>query len=170
VDAFGGVVIARFIGGSMDGKTGPVFAEVPHTWNVPVPPEPQGVMPSPLSWPKVVLGLGYHYGEWYGSGIQRGYGLTEKRFALFNVDRWQSVANDLAASVPGLEVVPVIDRDLFGDGPIEGALDSLRRYGSFAAPRFMRPEGIVVWHHAARQKFKVLLENDALPKSLAEAA
>src|SRR5436305_1822690 len=33
------------------------------------------------------LGVGHHFGEWWGSGIQRGYGLTkgEKRFSLFNV-------------------------------------------------------------------------------------
>jgi len=34
------------------------------------------------------LGKGCHYGEWYGKGIQRGYGLEEKRFALFNVSKW----------------------------------------------------------------------------------
>ncbi len=32
------------------------------------------------------LGAGRHFGEWWGSGIQRGYGLQkgEKRFSLFN--------------------------------------------------------------------------------------
>jgi hypothetical protein len=34
------------------------------------------------------LGPGRHYGEWWGHGIQRGYGLTEKRFSLFNTSRW----------------------------------------------------------------------------------
>ena len=36
------------------------------------------------------LGLGVHYGEWWGSGIQRGYGLQGgvKNFSLFNTDRW----------------------------------------------------------------------------------
>src|SRR5687767_11177216 len=33
------------------------------------------------------LGPGYHYGEWWGCGIQRKYGLDEKRFSLFNVSR-----------------------------------------------------------------------------------
>lgn len=36
------------------------------------------------------LGPGRHYGEWWGQGIQRGYGLKEKRFSLFNVGRWLS--------------------------------------------------------------------------------
>ena len=34
------------------------------------------------------LGIGTHYGEWWGAGVQRKYGLTEKRFSLFNVSRW----------------------------------------------------------------------------------
>jgi len=35
------------------------------------------------------LGPGAHFGEWWGSGIQRRYGLTEKRWSLFNVGRWR---------------------------------------------------------------------------------
>ena len=34
------------------------------------------------------LGHGRHFGEWWGQGIQRKYGLSEKRFSLFNVSRW----------------------------------------------------------------------------------
>ena len=34
------------------------------------------------------LGIGYHYGEWWGAGIQRRYGLDHKRFSLFNVSLW----------------------------------------------------------------------------------
>lgn len=115
-----------------------------------------------------VLGPGYHYGEWYGQGIQRNYGLTEKRFALFNVDRWTPAyeAGEFD-DVEGLEVVPVISVGTFGDSVVRGALESLELKGSFAAPGFYKPEGIVVWHHAARQKFKVLLENDDIPKSVA---
>ncbi len=31
-----------------------------------------------------------YFGEWWGSGVQRGYGLQkgDKRFSLFNVSRW----------------------------------------------------------------------------------
>ena len=44
-----------------------------------------------------VLGDGTHYGEFYGSGIQRGYGLKngEKRFALFNAVRWRDAETGL---------------------------------------------------------------------------
>ncbi len=34
------------------------------------------------------LGGGYHFGEWWGSGIQRRYGMDRKVFSLFNVGRW----------------------------------------------------------------------------------
>ena len=36
------------------------------------------------------LGEGHHFGEWWGRGIQRGYGLQTRRFSLFNVDRWNA--------------------------------------------------------------------------------
>jgi hypothetical protein len=36
------------------------------------------------------LGPGRHFGEWWGAGINRGYGLEERRFSLFNVSRWDS--------------------------------------------------------------------------------
>src|SRR5882724_293770 len=36
----------------------------------------------------LTLGPGQHFGEWWGNGIQRKYGLSEKRFSLFNTARW----------------------------------------------------------------------------------
>ena len=46
------------------------------------------------------LGPGRHYGEWWGSGIQRGYGLPkgEKRFSLFNVARWSTEFAEVPAT------------------------------------------------------------------------
>lgn len=108
---------------------------------------------------RAVLGPGYHFGEWWGSGIQRRYGLSgaEKRFSMFNVDRWADV--DLS-SVPGLITVPILYRGLFTTEAANTALGVLRAEGSKAAPGFMRPEGIVVFHVAAKVGFKVTLEND----------
>jgi hypothetical protein len=37
----------------------------------------------------MTLGPGRHFGEWWGLGIQRGYGLQEKRFSLFATHRWR---------------------------------------------------------------------------------
>jgi len=50
------------------------------------------------------LGPGYHYGEWYGLGIQRGYGLDHRRFALFG--HWHELSSALTLEVPELELIP----------------------------------------------------------------
>jgi hypothetical protein len=53
-----------------------------------------------------MLGPGAHHGEWYGEGIRCGYGLTERRFALFDTARWQ---RELPEGMPeGLGRVPVL--------------------------------------------------------------
>ena len=111
------------------------------------------------------LGEGRHFGEWYGQGIGRGYGLTERRFALFNTARW-------GAHNPGTpaccEVVPVlsfgISHETMQDP--DSQIDALRLWGSIAVPGFMNPEGVIVYHSASKQNYKVLLENDDIPKGL----
>lgn len=105
------------------------------------------------------LGQGHHYGEWYGAGIQRRYGLEVKRFALFNSARW----TDNPALPACVEVVPVLAVGSLDDAVDEG-LHRLRTAGSVAVPGFLEPEGVVVYHSASRQSYKVLLENDAMPK------
>lgn len=121
----------------------------------------------------VKLGPGRHFGEWWGQGIQRNYGLKEKRFSLFNVDRWQDGATRTHpnGSVEALsprpkccDVVPVFWRGVFSEFDVQTALADLRQRGSWAAPGFMNPEGIIVYHTAAQRCFKVLLENDDKPK------
>lgn len=108
------------------------------------------------------LGPGTHFGEWWGQGIQRGYGLKEKRFSLFNTNRWEY--NDPRhEGVPGLGTVPVLFTGLF-DSSIINDIVTYDLEESYAAPGFNNPEGVVVWHDAARQSFKVLKENDDIPK------
>jgi len=113
------------------------------------------------------LGPGRHFGEWWGAGIQRGYGMKEKVFSLFNVGRW--TGEDLVTPVPDFpnccRLVPVITVGEFGDGIISLARTMLQGRGSFAAHGFMRPEGLIVFHTAARSVFKILFEGDNKPKS-----
>jgi hypothetical protein len=104
------------------------------------------------------LGPGWHYGEWWGAGIQRRYGLTEKRFSLFNAGRWTDDVRPKCC-----HVVPVLAQGS-ADSAVEEALNILRTEGSRAAPGFMKPEGIVVYHTASRSLFKVTLEKDESPK------
>ena len=107
------------------------------------------------------LGPGSHYGEWWGLGIQRNYGLKEKRFSLFNTARW----SDAAVRPACCSVVPVLYSGLFSTILICEALGNLAQYGSIAAPGFMKPEGIVIWHEAARMYFKKTIEKDDAPQS-----
>lgn len=105
------------------------------------------------------LGIGTHYGEWWGSGIQRKYGLTEKRFSLFNVSRWTDDVRPKCC-----HVVPLLVTGPMNDDTINAALEILRTKGSQAAPGFMKPEGIVTYHAASGSLFKTLLENDEIAK------
>jgi len=168
------------------------------------------------------LGPGVHRGEWWGAGIQRKYGLTAKRFSLFNVSRYgeQTAFLDprctwgggdspeapvdhkfhkgvkvcacrearaaIKAEIGGvvIEPVPVLYRGpWFGTveitpsnstiaTPYNGyapalALQLLETEGSVAAPGFMDPEGIVVFHEASGQLYKVTLTGDEKPKGAA---
>lgn len=106
------------------------------------------------------LGPGTHYGEWWGQGIQRGYGMTEKRFSLFNTGRWLTCETRPACC----HVVPLILVHTFTDEIVQQALSQLRTEGSLAAPGFMKPEGIVTFLSASGNLYKTLLENDAEPK------
>jgi hypothetical protein len=110
------------------------------------------------------LGPGRHFGEWWGHGIQRGYGLTkgEKRFSLFNIKRW----GDDAIRPSCCSVVPVLWRGIFNTQIIDECLDSLKNNGSKASPGFMRPEGIVIFHTAQGFLFKKTIEKDDQPKSI----
>jgi len=110
------------------------------------------------------LGPGQHFGEWWGNGIQRGYGLTngDKRFSLFNTARWETDRPSCCG------VVPVLYRGPFNSQAVEWAVDHLRAHGSRAVPGYVRPEGIVIYHEHSKSYFKVTLENDEMTKGEAE--
>lgn len=100
------------------------------------------------------LGPGHHYGEWYGKGIQCGYGLDDKHFMLFNTSRWEGHA-------PGCcEVATVLYQGDFDTVQINLAADKLKVNGSQHVPGWDKPEGVVAFHVAANLCFKVLVEND----------
>ncbi len=111
------------------------------------------------------LGPGYHYGEWWGQGINGNrYGLTEKRFSLFNVERYKDISPLCWSTVPVLGMYETFDTDL-----VRGHVETLRRLGSVAVPGCMRPEGVVVYHEGGGHLYKVLCENDSIPKGLVGA-
>lgn len=124
----------------------------------------------------MALGVGRHFGEWWGSGIQRGYDLPkgEKRFSLFNTIRWcehGNIPRDIPNNDPRIVqkqdvlppcvcLVPVLWSGLFGDLDVDEIMANLLRTGSMAAPGFMRPEGIVIFHSKANIGFKKTFEKD----------
>lgn len=112
-----------------------------------------------------ILGPGRHFGEWWGSGIQRGYGLPkgEKRFSLFNTARYGALP---LGEVEGLGIAPVLYEGKFDADEIQYELDALALHGSAAAPGFMDPEGVVIFHSAAQTMFKVTIKGDEAPKSV----
>lgn len=129
------------------------------------------------------LGLGKHFGEWYGSGIQHGYGLKEKRFALFNASRWADLAElDVEErAISNLEVVPVLYdgpavsnldpptgefTGFTGTNPVKQSIEYLRREGSRAVPGYMSPEGVIAYYRLARVSYKAFLHNNTTPKGL----
>ena len=102
------------------------------------------------------LGPGHHFGEWWGKGIQRNYGLKEKRFSLFNTTRWSGNPERPSCCF----VVPILYEGLFDTIMIEGCIKELREKGSVAAPGFMQPEGIVCFHIQGNFMLKKTLEKD----------
>lgn len=128
------------------------------------------------------LGKGRHFGEWWGSGINRGYSLQkgEKRFSLFNTIRWcayGTAPKPIASNDPRVvkmqdvlpqivSLVPELYRGLFDTNKAIEVLETLKKHGSYAINGFMNPEGIVVYHIAGNIGFKKTIEKDGIPKSM----
>jgi hypothetical protein len=100
------------------------------------------------------LGPGSHFGEWWGSGIGRTYGLKEKRFSLFNVERWGPDETRPKCC----HVVPELWRGTFQEMNVDLILASLQEGGSVAAPGFKQPEGVVIFHVPSGTLFKKTLD------------
>jgi hypothetical protein len=94
------------------------------------------------------LGVGYHFGEWWGLGIQRRYGMKQKAFSIFNTFRPADKLPEIVRQVP------ILSDD------IDEALTLLKEQGSQAAPGFMNPEGIVIYSHLHKTRYKIILEED----------
>lgn len=109
------------------------------------------------------LGPGRHFGEWWGSGIQRRYGLTKKRFSLFNCGRWGETKPTCC------HVVPMLFSGRLEETTVANVMETLRTLGSVAAPGFMDPEGVVLFHTASRTLYKKTFKNDSEGKGLQAA-
>ena len=102
----------------------------------------------------LTLGVGRHFGEWWGQGIQRRYGMDHKVFSLFNTSRWCLERPSCCS------VVPVLWQGDFSKLDIGLVMSHLKQCGSKASPNFMNPEGVVVFHIAGGVGFKKTFDKD----------
>lgn len=86
------------------------------------------------------LGIGTHFGEWAGPGINSGEGLTEKTFILFDFYKYP----DARPLPPKTKVVPLLYRGKLDFLQIDKCSNRLLIEGSALVPGFMRPEGVVI--------------------------
>jgi hypothetical protein len=112
-----------------------------------------------------LLGPGRHYGEWWGKGIQSGYGQEYRFFSLFNTSLWYDPARPPAeltedhspvVGVPGLSVVPVLYHGPWFGRPADPVAEALRRleYSGSTLNPHVPAEGVIVYHEASGQYFK----------------
>ncbi len=129
----------------------------------------------------LTLGPGHHFGEWWGSKIQRGYGYKngERFWSLFNTMRWCLPSRDPEVIPcadrrvikmqdilpPCVGLVPVLWRGQMDYLNVNSIMQKLAATGSLAAPGFPNPEGIVIYHVAGNVAFKKTIEKDNAPKS-----
>jgi hypothetical protein len=85
------------------------------------------------------LGVGQHFGEWYGSGINGGYGMKERRFVLFH-PRFR----DLPSLPPRMDLIPVLYEGPFTPSIVDDTMERLKGEGSRLVRGYMHPEGVVV--------------------------
>lgn len=121
-----------------------------------------------------LLGPGRHFGEWWGQGIQRRYGMDHKVFSLFNEYKWNKIAEQREdwrprAQAIHMDIVPLLYQGRFSDVAIEDTLSVLREHGSFAPLKWgksgQKAEGVII-RLPGGQLFKAFVEDDDVPKSL----
>ena len=98
------------------------------------------------------LGVGKHFGEWAGPGINSGEGLSEKTFVLFDHHKFPSDRPLPARMV----VVPVLYKGKLDANKVDEVMEDLKLNGSKLVKGFMRPEGVVI--EIAGNKFKQVFE------------
>lgn len=108
-----------------------------------------------------LLSPGWHYGEWFGKGIARNYGLDHRRFYLFAVDRYADVLPEDAADIElvdgtRLGTVPVLHRSVeFDHRHIPGIAAELHHS---RIDGFPRPEGFCIFFEHNHMILKVVLD------------
>jgi hypothetical protein len=126
-----------------------------------------------------MLGQGHHYGEWWGQGIQRRYGMDHKVFSLFNTHRYTDMLEAWRPSLEAegidhqLRVVPHLYAGDFSIDKVDEILTDLFNNGSYAVPGrlYKNPEGVVIYHSGAGTTWKAFCDpaTEAKPKGETKA-
>ena len=98
----------------------------------------------------LTLGPGHHYGEWWGRGIGRNYGQTERFISLFNTLRWEPHNPNTPKCCNVVPILPV-------SNTLE-AIEYLRDNGSLLIPGWMKPEGAVIYEPDTDTYFKIIMD------------
>lgn len=103
------------------------------------------------------LGVGRHFGEWYGQGIGRTYGLTDRRFALFNTRRPKESLPACVGQVPILYEGPYThEAEAVAKAYLIGKRSLIMADGWLG-----EPEGFVVFFPKTGERFKHVFETEA---------
>ncbi len=89
------------------------------------------------------------YGEWFGSGIQRGYGLKDKFFMPFSTFYAEKL---IEYQVPNIVKPNIMYTGKFSQEIANTCMQTLTN-GSLVIPEFKRPEGIVI--HFPKYNFRL---------------
>lgn len=122
-----------------------------------------------------ILGPGRHYGEWWGQGIQRGYGMNRKVFSVFNTRRWYGGTDEetldsmdtrsyMAGLAGMITAVPTIYSGHFSEYEILKSANVLRTDGSMAARLqgvdYDNAEGVCIFFPDNGMVMKHVFDND----------
>jgi hypothetical protein len=106
-----------------------------------------------------LLGPGLHFGEWFGEGIQGNPNqMSGKWFALFNAPRWR-----IAPLPERVITVPILYEGPFSEAKVLECVADVRDNGSKLGGK---AEGVVVYFTVNNMSFKIMCENDDIPKGL----
>lgn len=110
------------------------------------------------------LGVGYHFGEWWGKGIQKRYGDLDYRvFSLFNTRKHEETyfrTPDLNGTPVNVEPVPVLYEGQFSEEAIQEVARELLKNGSVAALFAPNPEGLCIYHTQSKQVYKFTFDQN----------
>jgi len=106
-----------------------------------------------------IFGVGRFYGEWMGGSIQRKYGFKEKRFVVFHHEQVEG-----KVLLQDMILCPVLYKGDYREGIVQEIMDKLKSGGSYLAPGFMNPEGIVIRFNRNGAVFKKVFKESFVPR------